>query len=496
MIDMLPNSREAARQAGVARYFTGEPCKQGHTAPRAVASGSCTACTALASKRWAAAQAPERLAKYTAAYRQRQKTGAAPTGIERVSRDGVEQELRVKFGAQITLGQGPVSYTHKVQFVCATHGPFDAWLINVRKNSGCAQCSFEAQRLTQEQFLEKAKLVHGETYDYAKATYVTAVRKVTITCKQHGDFEQTPNKHLGGQGCPRCGAVDPKWERELFDYLYEQGFVIKRNAPVLGRKHIDIFLPEYSFGIELNGLHWHTEQKRGKDYHREKWEAATAQGIRLIQIFADEWRDKKELILRRLDAMLGIGEKFDARKCAIELLAASEARAFLDATHIQGAGAAQMYYGLRLGAQIVAVASFGKARAAGMTSMRQDNAWEVIRYASIGRVRGGFGKLFNQFLKDIAPQEVVSFCDLRYGDGKLYQATGFTLDSITPPDYWWVPNGAVERIPRYVTQKHKLPTHPVLGKFYAPGKTEAQVCAEAGWAKLFGVGHQRWVWRA
>lgn len=494
MIEQLPTSREAARQTGTTRYFTGEACKQGHVAPRATASGSCVTCTSIASKRWVAQQAPERLAKYAADYRKRQETGEPAVGVERVNRKDVEQELRAKFGDRLKLGDGPIGYTRKVQFVCATHGAFNAWLINVRKNNGCAQCSFEAQRLTQEQFLNKAAQIHGDTYDYSKTQYVTAMQKVTITCKKHGDFQQTPNKHLNGQGCPSCGAIDPKWERELFDYLYALGFDIKRNAPVLGRKHIDIFLPEYQFGIELHGLNWHTEQYHGKDYHREKWEVASAKGIRLIQIFADEWRDKKEIILRRLDAMLGIGSKFDARKCAVELLVVTEARAFLDTTHIQGAGAAQMYYGLRHDGNLVAVASFGKARAASMTGTAE-SGWEVIRYASVGRVRGGFGKLFKRFVEDVKPEHVVSYCDLRYGDGKLYAATGFTLDSITPPDYWWVPDGRVERIPRYATQKHKLPTHPVLGKFYAPGKTEAQVCAEAGWSKLFGVGHQRWVWR-
>ena len=495
MVDALPKSREAARQAGATRYFTGEACKQGHVAPRATASGSCTVCTSLAAKRWIAEQGAARSAQYTAAYRERKKLGMAAAGGPRVSRESVAQELQTKFNGQVTLGQGPVGYTHKMQFVCATHGVFDAWLINVRKNAGCAQCSFEAQRLTQEQFLNRAVQIHGDTYDYSKTQYITAMRKVTVTCKKHGDFQQTPNKHLGGQGCPSCGVSDPKWERELFDYLYGLGFDIKRNAPVLDRKHIDIYLPEYKFGIELHGLNWHTEQHRNKEYHREKWEVAVAKGIRLIQIFADEWRDKKEIILRRLDAMLGIGQKFDARKCVAEVLDGAEARAFLDSTHIQGAGAAQLYYGLRFGEDLIAVASFGRARAASMTSTAE-SGWEVIRYASVGRVRGGFGKLFKRFLQDVQPEHVVSYCDLRYGDGKLYAATGFTLDSITPPDYWWVPDGRVERIPRYTTQKHKLPTHPVLGKFYAPGKTEAQVCAEAGWSKLFGVGHQRWLWRA
>lgn len=122
------------------------------------------------------------------------------------------------------------------------------------------------------------------------------------------------------------------------------------------------------------------------------------------------------------------------------------------------------------------------------------DTWEVIRYASTGRVRGGFSKLFKNFIELYQPERVVSYCDLRYGDGRLYAATGFVLDGVTDPDYWWVPNGKIVRVPRYQTQKHKLSVHPVLKNFYDPTKTEVEICHAAGWYRIYGVGHQRWVW--
>ena len=88
-----------------------------------------------------------------------------------------------------------------------------------------------------------------------------------------------------------------------------------------------------------------------------------------------------------------------------------------------------------------------------------------------------------------------SYCDLRYGTGTLYEKSGFTLHSITEPDYWWVPKGKIERIPRYTVQKHKMAhvDHP-LNEYYAPHKSENQICGEAGWEKVHGVGNQKWVW--
>jgi hypothetical protein len=58
-----------------------------------------------------------------------------------------------------------------------------------------------------EQFIEKAKLVHGEVYDYSKTNYIKAIFKVRIICRIHGEFEQLPNNHLHNHGCGKCGDV-------------------------------------------------------------------------------------------------------------------------------------------------------------------------------------------------------------------------------------------------------------------------------------------------
>jgi hypothetical protein len=55
-----------------------------------------------------------------------------------------------------------------------------------------------------EEFINKSKLKHGDKYDYSKANYMKAIEKVIIICKIHGEFEQTPNKHLHGNGCSKC----------------------------------------------------------------------------------------------------------------------------------------------------------------------------------------------------------------------------------------------------------------------------------------------------
>ena len=62
------------------------------------------------------------------------------------------------------------------------------------------------KKLTTEEFIQKAKVVHKEKYIYAKTVYINSRSKVIITCPIHGDFEQLANSHLQGQGCPKCNA--------------------------------------------------------------------------------------------------------------------------------------------------------------------------------------------------------------------------------------------------------------------------------------------------
>ncbi len=59
-------------------------------------------------------------------------------------------------------------------------------------------------RLTTEQFIARAREVHGDQYDYSKAEYVDWTTKVAIICKEHGEFRRTPQRHLGFVGCGKC----------------------------------------------------------------------------------------------------------------------------------------------------------------------------------------------------------------------------------------------------------------------------------------------------
>ena len=102
--------------------------------------------------------------------------------------------------------------------------------------SGCIKC-YQATigdrcRKTLQQFIEDARQIHGDKYDYSKVDYHNNKIKVVIICPEHGEFEQTPNKHLSGQGCDKCADAKNGLKKRL-----SQNEFIKRCEKVHFRKY-------------------------------------------------------------------------------------------------------------------------------------------------------------------------------------------------------------------------------------------------------------------
>ena len=99
----------------------------------------------------------------------------------------------------------------KIIVNCPIHGDFEQYPYHHLRGSGCKLCGFsyihEKQKLSLEEFINRASKIHGYKYDYSKVSYVSARINVCITCREHGDFWQTPSNHLQGCGCKKCGLL-------------------------------------------------------------------------------------------------------------------------------------------------------------------------------------------------------------------------------------------------------------------------------------------------
>ena len=102
------------------------------------------------------------------------------------------------------------TYSMKLPIICNKkdingnpHGIFYTTIGKIKRGDGCPCCS--GRHMTKEEFVQKSNILHNNIYDYSKFNFINKKTKGVIICKKHNiEFEQTPTKHLLGQGCPKC----------------------------------------------------------------------------------------------------------------------------------------------------------------------------------------------------------------------------------------------------------------------------------------------------
>lgn len=128
----------------------------------------------------------------------------------------------------------------KVTITCKKHGNFTQLPRDHMRRHGCRECANEINpniRFTLEEFIDKSIILHNNMYSYSKITeYKNARTKVCIICPEHGEFWQTPNMHLQGQGCMMCGGKKQhttesfiKISVEEHGYKYDYSKVVYKN---------------------------------------------------------------------------------------------------------------------------------------------------------------------------------------------------------------------------------------------------------------------------
>lgn len=277
----------------------------------------------------------------------------------------------------------------------------------------------------------------------------------------------------------------------------EIGNFIKNNIPntILSyreqyhSKEIDIFIPDINIGIEFNGLYWHSEntlQYNNKPYNADflKRKYFKDKGIRLIQIFEDEYKEKKDIVESRLLNIIGkCKEKIYARNCVIKEVPSNVAALFCEENHIMGAGRSNIRYGLYNNDNLVCLMTFSSNNLS-----RKIKKWEINRFVSIKNINvvGGASKLFKHFIKNLNPEEVISYSDNRWSDGSLYKMLGFSKISDGTPNYWYFFPNELKRIHRFTLRKNK---------FDNQNLTEYENRLNQGYLRIWDCGSSKWVWK-
>ena len=205
--------------------------------------------------------------------------------------------------------------------------------------------------------------------------------------------------------CRKCYPIikNSKLEEIIKDFLNEKNIKhIDNNRTILNGGEIDLFLPDYKIGIEINGNYFHSETygEKNKEYHLNKTIISEKKDIKLIQIFEDELLLKREITLSRISSLLNLNERIYARNCDIREVSKKTSKQFLDENHIQGNSIDKIRFGLYNNNKLVSIMTFGSKRKVLGNKNKTSNEYELIRFCNVKNfnVIGGFSKLLNYFI--------------------------------------------------------------------------------------------------
>lgn len=323
-------------------------------------------------------------------------------------------------------------------------------------------------------------------------------------CQKGHQWSASPISRFSGgttSGCPVCQSKNfsSAAEKEIASILENLGEEIVRNhRKLLKGSELDIYLPKRNMAVEYNGLYWHSMDKNGmhKNYHRDKWLACKNEGVQLVQIWEDDWKFKREIVLRTLLHKVGVLEKavellpelgltvhprVFARKTVVEKVSLQETRAFFEKNHLQGFASGSHYLGLK--------GKNGELVACMVLKKESGNTLNIIRYATDRTVVGGFTKLLVYAERNLPVDKFVTFSDHCISDGGLYENNGFVVDKELRPDYSYVVRARREHKFGYRLERFKR--DPDLK--WEEGMTESELASLNKISRLYDAGKSRWV---
>ena len=267
-------------------------------------------------------------------------------------------------------------------------------------------------------------------------------------CEEGHEFEINIDNYIGRKKkniplCTICNPINSSKsikEKEILEFINSNydGEIVHSYRDGL---EIDIYLPELNIGFEFNGLYWHSDLFKEKNYHLNKTNYFKERGVRIIHIWEDDWVYRKDIIKSQIRNWLGLTEnKIFARNCEVsEVKEPRVSSNFLEENHIQGKVGSSLKLGLYYLGDLVSLMTFDHLE--GRNKMNS-NEWNINRFCNKinTNVIGGASKLFKYFIKNYDVSRVISYSDKDWSQGQLYECLGFGRISDSNPDYKYVVN--------------------------------------------------------
>lgn len=242
--------------------------------------------------------------------------------------------------------------------------------------------------------------------------------------------------------CTVCNSVISQKqsgkELQLLNFLKSNydGVILENYKDIVSE--LDIYIPDLKISFEFNGIYWHSDLYKEKNYHLNKTEECEKRGVQLIHIWEDDWMYKQDIVKSMILNKLGKSNKIYARKTELREISDNKlVREFLDKNHIQGFVGSKIKLGLFFENELVSLMTFGNRRISMGKKITNDDEYELLRYCNKinTNVIGGASKLFKYFVDKYKPNEITTYADRCHSQGRLYKMLGFDFVSKTTPNY-------------------------------------------------------------
>lgn len=287
--------------------------------------------------------------------------------------------------------------------------------------------------------------------------------------------------------CRHCNSINYNLENNLLSYVNSiySGKIEKYRDK---KYEIDIYLPDLKLGFEFNGLYWHSELFKDKNYHKDKMIYFKEKGIRIINIWEDDWSYKTDIIKSIIRSNINLHDsRIYARNCKISKLSNKECKDFLNKNHIQGWCVSKYRYALIHNGEIISILTAGKKRLnLGFKSNPSDNGIEILRFCNKlnNIVVGGFSKLLKYMMKDVVVDKVITYSDMSMFTGDVYVKNNFKFAGFTDPGYYYIIKGIKRN--RFNFSKSKL-----IKMGFDISKTEREIMFENNYYRIYDCGNSK-----
>ena len=284
-------------------------------------------------------------------------------------------------------------------------------------------------------------------------------------------------------------------ETEIINYILSKDKNIKilhGNNKIINPYQIDIYIPNYKLAIEYNGIFFHSyytpENIKEKRYHLNKTLLCQEKNIQLLHICESEWtnKEKNKIWKSMISYYLSLNNTMSANLCSVREIDNKVSRLFYNKNYIQSYKSSKTNLGLFYKDELVSIASFSKCKYNQKYEYELDNYCDKLFIS----IKNGINKLFQYFIDNYKPDNIMSYVNFKYSNGKLLEKIGMKYIKRTNPDYFYIKNNKLYSKSNF--KKSKL--YKLLENF-DNNLTESQNMFNNNYRRTWDCGNLIYEWR-